>query len=363
MGLGHNPLKDSGLIVGPVMMSAGPWKPIRLEIYQSRIEEVHFPVIVAEDLSSATINYTIIVESPPPNASLQIALYPPQENTERIHAPVHRETVSADRTVTGTITLKNPKLWYPVKYGPQSLYNLVIQLHKNSTILHKSCQTLGIRLAKVLQTPLNSSKGTSFHFSINNIPIFCGGSNWIPADNILTRLSPKNYHSWLSLLVRGNQNMIRIWGGGIYEHDTFYQTADQLGILIWQDFLFACGQYPAHPEFRRNVKREVVTQVKRLRKYASVVLFSGNNEDYQVAESIPLEWDPLDKNPENWLKTNFPARWIYEKLIPEVVEEHAPGVFYHPGSPWGKNKPTTDKTVGDIHQWNGIHLPHPPSSF
>jgi beta-mannosidase len=87
-----------------------------------------------------------------------------------------------------------------------------------------------------------------------------------------------------------------------------------------------------------------------------VVLFAGNNEDYQVAESASLGWDPSEKDPEKWLKSNFPARYIYEKLLPEVVSEHAPGVFYHPGSPWGGGKPTTDNTVGDIHQWNGITL-------
>lgn len=147
--------------------------------------------------------------------------------------------------------------------------------------------------------------------------------------------------------------MVRIWGGGIYEDDSFYSTADELGILIWQDFLFACGQYPCHLEFRENVEREAKTQIKRLRHHPSIVIFAGNNEDYQVAESVPLDWDPSDPSPESWLKTNFPARFLYEKLLPEVVSKYAPGVFYHPGSPWGGGKPTRDKTVGDIHQWNG----------
>jgi beta-mannosidase len=343
----------SDLIVGPVMMSAGPWKPIRLESYQSRIEEVHFPVSVSDDLSSATIDYTIIVESPPRNATLQIALYPPENDEQETRMPVYIGTVEAGMTATGRITLKNPKLWYPVGYGSQPLYIVAVELHKDKNIIHSTNQTLGIRLAKVVQTSLKSEKGTSFHFEINNIPIFCGGSNWIPADNILTRLTSSKYHDWLSLVVKGNQNMIRVWGGGIYESDVFYSTADKLGILIWQDFLFACGQYPCHLEFRKNVEREAITQVKRLRKHPSVVLFAGNNEDYQIAEATKLDWDPKDMNPENWLKTNFPARYIYEKLLPDVVSKYSGGVFYHPGSPWGEGKPTSDKTVGDIHQWNG----------
>jgi beta-mannosidase len=330
------------------MMSAGPWKPIRLEIYQSRIEEIHFPVNVSDDLSSATIDYSITIECPVKDASVRLTLYPPHDNT-----PVYTETRAARRTVTGTFTIKNPKLWYPVSYGSQPLYKIVIDLQEANILIDQKSQSLGIRRARVIQSPLESEKGTTFYFEVNNIPIFCGGSNWIPADNILTRLTPERYREWLTLLVKGNQNMIRVWGGGIYEDESFYSTADELGILIWQDFLFACGQYPCHLEFRENVEREAKTQVKRLRHHPSIVLFAGNNEDYQIAELVPLDWDPNDTSPESWLQTNFPARYLYEKLLPEVVSKYAPGVFYHPGSPWGAGKPTADKTVGDIHQWNG----------
>src|SRR5271154_6439068 len=106
--------------------------------------------------------------------------------------------------------------------------------------------------------------------------------------------------------------MLRIWGGGIYESDTLYESANKLGILIWQDFLFACGQYPCHVEFRKNVETEAIVQVKRLRKFGCVVCFVGNNEDYQVAESARLEWDSKVEDPEKWLETNFPARYLYE---------------------------------------------------
>ena len=187
------------------------------------------------------------LSSPLKDATVRIALYSPCADT-----PVYTETVLAEITVTGTFTIKHPKLWYPVNYGPQPLYNIAVDLLKDNTILDKRSQSLGIRRARVIQSPLASEKGTTFYFEINNIPIFCGGSNWIPADNILTRLTPKRYREWLTLLVKGNQNMIRIWGGGIYEDDSFYSIADELGILIWQDFLFACGQYPCHLEFREK---------------------------------------------------------------------------------------------------------------
>ena len=123
--------------------------------------------------------------------------------------------------------------------------------------------------------------------------------------------------------------------------------------MVWQDFMFACGNYPTWPELLESIKQEAVYNVRRLRHHSSIVIYVGNNEDYQVQEQNGLEYDYEDKNPENWLKTDFPARYIYEKLLPSVVRDLAPRVFHHPGSPWGDGKVTSDPTVGDLHQWNG----------
>jgi beta-mannosidase len=340
-------------------MSAGPWKPIHLEIFQSRIEEAHFPYTISEGLSLVTVDYTVTIEYPSAEADLElyIELAGPEDPRFVMSILVQFHKISKDHsTIKGTFILKQPKLWYPVNYGKQHLYKAIIRLCRNGITLDRKQITLGFRRARVLQKPLYNSAGTSFYFEINNIPIFCGGSNWIPADTFLTRLTPQKYRDWLNLIVKGNQNMIRVWGGGIYEDSTFYEIANEMGILVWQDFPFACGQYPAHPEFLTSIEKEVVGQLRRLRGHPSIVIFAGNNEDYQIAEAEGLEWDPEDKNPQNWLKTNFPGRYIYEKLLPELVGRYAPGVFYHPGSPWGGGKPTRDPTIGDIHQWDGI--PH-----
>lgn len=106
----------------------------------------------------------------------------------------------------------------------------------------------------------------------------------------------------------------RIWGGGIWEEDVFYEICDELGILVWQDFMFGCGNYPAYPEMRKSITAECEAQVKRLRHHPSIVIYAGNNEDYQVQEQCNLTYDYADKNPDNWLKTDFPARYIYEKV-------------------------------------------------
>lgn len=147
----------------------------------------------------------------------------------------------------------------------------------------------------------------------------------------------------------------RVWGGGIYEDDAFYTACDELGILVWQDFMFACGNYPCFSSFLDSVKREAILNVRRLRHHPSIVIFAGNNEDYQVAESSNLTYKYSDKNPENWLKTNFPARYIYESLLPDIMRSECPSTPYHPGSPWGGGKKTSDPTIGDLHQWNVWH--------
>lgn len=145
-----------------------------------------------------------------------------------------------------------------------------------------------------------------------------------------------------------------MWGGGIYEEDVFYDTCDELGLLVWQDFLFGCGNYPTFPDLLTSIEREATTNVKRLRHHPSIVIYAGNNEDYQFMESENLEYDPNDPDPSSWLKTNFPARFIYEKLLVDVTRKLAPGTYYHFGSPYG-GKNTQDPTVGDIHQWNVWH--------
>ena len=338
---------------GPRMISAGPWKPIQLERYQSRIEGVEFPITLSKDLSTAIVEYSISLENPPEGATVEIEISGPL-NTSDTSAVIHQIRLSvSDSHLKETIRLTKPQLWYPIHYGPQPLYSLQITLLHNATQLDSRTYRFGIRRIELIQSPLSNHSGTSFYFAINNIPILCTGSNWIPSDNILTRVSPQRYKDHFSLVTKGNQNMLRVWGGGIYEPKAFYETADELGILVWQDFMFACGQYPAHSSFLDSVKEEAIQQVKRLRWHPSVVLFCGNNEDYLLAEVSKFKWDREERDPGKWLETEFPARYIYEKILPEVCTEYAPLVPYHPGSPWGGRK-SSDPTVGDIHQWDGM---------
>ena len=143
-----------------------------------------------------------------------------------------------------------------------------------------------------------------------------------------------------------------MWGGGVYEEDIFFDICDELGILVWHDFMFACGAYPAHDAFLQTVTAEVEDNLRRLRHHPSIVAWAGCNEDYMFAELFHTDYNQADGDPARWLTSNFPARYIYEKILPELCGKFIPKTSYHPGSPWG-GKTANDPTVGDTHMWEG----------
>ncbi|KAI1328935.1 beta-mannosidase [Xylariaceae sp. FL0255] len=329
---------------GPVLLSCGPWRPINLEIYESRISDLWCDIDVDKSLKSATVVVHAPVEGKASKLRLDISV--------RGESSVARQEIDAGSTATFQIT--NPQLWYPIRYGPQPLYTVKATIVQDGKDIDSVSKNIGLRRAELVQKKLIGQPGTSFFFEINGIPIFCGGSDWIPADNFIPRINKERYYDWVKLVADGNQLMIRVWGGGIYEEQAFYDACDELGVLVWQDFMFGCGNYPAWPEMLASIKREAEENVKLLRHHPSIVIWAGNNEDYQYAESANLEWDQSNTDPESWLKTDFPARYIYEKVLPDACREYCPSVYYHPGSPWG-GKNSSDPTVGDIHQWNVWH--------
>lgn len=336
---------------GPILMTVGPWKSISLQTSQKRLTDLDIRTYVSESLDvKLTVEFSLSDKTP---GHANFVLKNPDGSTEA--------SVSRIRTDTGNAELSlewepgKVQLWYPVGYGAQPIYTVQVTLvDEEGHALDNKSEKIAFRRACVIQNKLIDEEGLSFFFEINNIRIFCGGSNWIPADSFLTTMTAERYRSWLMLLKNGNQNMVRVWGGGIYEHDDFYAICDELGILVWQDFMFGCGQYPAYDSFLDSVREEVTQNVKRLRHHPSIVIFAGNNEDYQLAESLNLELD-YDDEESDFRKTNFPGRYIYERLLPEIVSAHC-DIFYHRGSPYsGNGKPTTDRTFGDLHQWNVWH--------
>lgn len=332
---------------GPVLMAAGPWRAVRLEAYTGRIADLHCPVTVADDLQTATLPVTVAVEGlPAPGATIALALYDPAGTlVDQANAPVTGDTASHTFTVTA------PRLWWPHGYGEQVLYRLVVTLKQSESALDQRELRLGLRHLVLRQEALANEPGSTFLFVINQTPIFCGGANWIPADSFIPRIAPDRYRAWLQLVADGNMVMLRIWGGGIYEEDLFYDTCDELGLLVWQDFMFGCGIYPAHAEFQASVRAEAEAAVRRLRHHPSLALWCGNNEDYAIAQSIQA-YDATFNG--DFTTTRFPARELYERLLPAVCTALDPTRPYWPGSPYG-GADSNDQTIGDRHTWDIWH--------
>lgn len=331
---------------GPELLTCGPWRPIHLEIASSLITDLSAGVAVEDSLKSAEVTVDATVEGLASSVLFSISL------GGRVVAS--ETALVTDCRAVAVFKVQVPELWYPARYGSQPLYTIKAILRDGNHVFDTAVRRIGLRKVELVQQPLENQPGTSFFFRVNNIPIFCGGSNWIPADNFIPLISKERYHDWIKLVADGNQAMLRIWGGGIYEEEHLYDACDELGILVWQDFMFACGNYPADPNFLASVEREARENVKRLRHHPSIVIWAGNNEDYTYAESETLGYNHNDPDPDNWLASDFPARYIYEKILPDVCKELLPGTYYHPGSPWGGEN-SLSPLVGDLHQWNVWH--------
>ena len=353
---------------GPSLVTCGPWKPIYIDIYSAQLSEVSAVPTLSADLKQATIELRAKSDNATTHDDIEI--------TATITSPAGtQQTVSLtaySRNVNiSAITLDEPVLWYPRTHGAQNLHEVTFKLCSGDIHLHTISKKFGLRRVELVQDALpeadgdNLSGGTTFYFRVNSIPVFCGGSNWIPADSFQPRITRERLQTLLDLMVRGNQSMVRVWGGGIYESEEFYDICDKAGILVWQDILMACADYPAHIDyFAESILEEVEQNLKRLRWHPSLVIVAGSNEDYQVAdEEVGYDKDAPE---DTWREEPFPSRWLYEKKFGEVVKrvcndgegeligdagEGGSGVVYWPGSPFG-GEDSTDRTVGDIHQWN-----------
>jgi beta-mannosidase len=364
---------------GPTLLDAGPWRAVRLETYAARIAEIDCPVEVAADLATATLPVRVAVEAPHPPApsptpgrgrelTIRLDLLGPDG------AALAAVTIPVEQDIAQhTFTVESPQLWWPSGYGAQPLYRLVATLQsageqrpigdgiddqgqsavggRRSAVEDSRALRIGLRRLRLVQEPVEGQPGTTFMFEVNNTPIYCGGANWIPADSFIPRIPAERYRAQIQAAVDAHMVMLRIWGGGIYEEEIFYDLCDELGVLVWQDFMFACGIYPAYPEFQASVRAEAEAQVRRLRHHPSIVLWCGNNEDYQIAASIRA-YDPAFEG--DFTTTRFPARAIYERLLPEVCAALDLTRSYWRGSPYG-GPDGADPTFGDRHTWDVWH--------
>ncbi|RPI96427.1 MAG: glycoside hydrolase family 2 protein, partial [Chloroflexi bacterium] len=250
--------------------------------------------------------------------------------------------------VSGTayLPVENAALWWTHDLGDPALYTLDITLEENGQVLDQYRQQVGIRTIELDQTPDVDEPGTRFfRFVLNGVPIFAKGADWIPTDSFFGHLTEAKYAKLLVPARDAHMNMLRIWGGGLYEHDAYYDLCDRLGILIWQDFMFACALYPEHvPSFVAEVEAEARYQVRRIRSRTCMALWCGNNENQWIYDQV--YWERR--------LTRIPGSLYYHDILPRVVAELDGRIPYWPGSPYGGNDHNSMED-GDRHNWDVWH--------
>lgn len=243
--------------------------------------------------------------------------------------------------------IEKPHLWMPNGWGDPALYTFIATVSVDGKEVASREEAIGLRSIRVVME--DDKDGKSFYFEVNGKPMFAKGSNYIPGDALLPNMTGERYARLFEDIRAANMNMVRVWGGGIYEDDRFYEEADRNGILVWQDFIFACTTYPHDPTFLKRVSEEAVYNMRRLRNHASLAMWCGNNEIYEGMRY----WGWKDKySPVVWKEMTEGYDVLFRQLLPELVEANDPGRFYMHGSPYEANwgRPESWK-IADSHNW------------
>ena len=252
------------------------------------------------------------------------------------------------------IAVENPQLWWPRGYGGQPLYQAEVILKKDGVILDSVKQRVGLRKIGVQRK--KDEYGESFAHEVNGITVFAMGADYIPQDNIFGRINPERTRKLLEDCAAANFNSIRVWGGGYYPEDDFLDVCDELGLMVWQDFMFACAVYELTDEFEENITAEFVDNIKRIRSHACLALWCGNNEmEMFVAGG---GWGNSPKQMSDYFK-------MYEYIIPKLLKKYDPDTFYWPASPssGGGFDDPNDENRGDVHYWDVWHGGKPITEF
>src|ERR1039457_7035283 len=347
---------------GPRFVTSGIWRPVRLEAWdKARIADF---AIRQRDVSREVAHLDAEVEVEAARAgSAKVSVH--YNDIGKPATVVETVSLHAGRNVIDLpIEIQKPKLWYPAGYGDQPLYEFTAQVGTGGQA-SAGGQVIAERKAKaglrsiVLHRELDKW-GRSFQLVVNGIPVFAKGADVIPFDSFPTRVTTADYRRILESAHDANMNMIRHWGGGYYETDEFYQICDELGIMVWQDFMFGNDWQPGTYDFKLNIEAEAEDQVRRLRNHPSIVVWCGNNETEAAMNWAPRPGLPADVRYQMWQD----YLTVFTGILPRVVARLEPEIPYWPSSPSADYEALSDHyQSGDAHIWDVWHGRVPFSTY
>ncbi len=339
-----------------MLVTAGIWRAISIEAFDvARIADLH---VTQEHSRSGAVTLRVRTDIEHARRSaaakhVRVTVLFQDKAVARAVAPVRGLSAEV------TLSIRNPKLWWPNGMGDQPLYRVLADLlDADDHLIDNAFRRIGLRTLELQRE--KDRWGESFRFAVNGVPFFAKGANWIPADAFAARVGLGDYEALLRSAAGAHMNMLRVWGGGVYESEDFYNLCDELGLCVWQDFMFACSTYPAFDRaFLRSVRAEAEHQVRRLRHHACIALWCGNNEleqglvgDRWSVQPPRMSWRDYGK--------------LFDKLLPEVVRRHDPERAYWPCSPHnpcGDRNSPNNPHCGDAHLWEVWHGRKPFESY
>ncbi|MEP7007530.1 MAG: glycoside hydrolase family 2 protein [Sphingomonas bacterium] len=343
----RKPKYNYGWDWGPRIITIGPWRPVRLDAWDSaRIDTLRIDQDALNSAEARLSAHATLHADRAAVVTLRVVLTGPdgarQEVTQRV------TLAAGDNAVTLPLTVAQPQRWQPVGYGAQPLYRVSATIGQDGAATDTAERRIGLRTVELIRA------GGAMGFRVNGVAIFAKGANLIPFDSLPTRTTAATMRPMLVAARDANMNMLRVWGGGYYLEDAFYDVADELGLMVWQDFMFGGAVTPPDAAFRANVRVEAEQQVERLGNHPSIVLWSGGNEVLSGWEN----WSDRKAfkkaiGAEQQERVGVGMAVLFDRVLRDAVQTHAPGTPYWPGSPSTDYEgPVDTDAAGDRHFWD-----------
>lgn len=327
----------------PKYKNVGIWKPVSLVAWSNaRLDNAYIVTNEVEEEQAKLTLHLDVESTAPGDYTVEIL------SNRKVFQKFPLQADQGNQHKMFSFTIENPRLWWPNEMGEQYLYDFEIRLKSSDKILDSKQIKTGVKTVQIVQEP--DAKGFSFYFKVNGVPMYAKGANYVPEEMIETWIKPENTQKLLKMAQEAHFNMLRVWGGGIYPSDDFFNICDTLGILVWEDFMYAGTMYPYDEAFLENAKIEALEQVKRLASHPSLGLWCGGNEIsegyYNWGWQQSLGWSEED---DQAIKAGYDR--LFETILPNVVEIFDGTRPYWPSSPskgWGRPESLTQ---GDVHYW------------